>query len=61
MKNDIDIKPEELSSRKLWQLVQEADHRSVSEQQLADVIAELARRRNYLSELRRLGKLDRVH
>ena len=57
------INPPELCSRKLWQLVSGADGAEtgpgeLSPDDLAAAVAELARRRRYLEELRGLGKLE---
>ena len=62
------INPLELCSRKLWQLVSSADGADtrpdnlgpadLSADDLAAAVAELARRRHYLEELRELGKLE---
>ncbi|MCB1841432.1 MAG: hypothetical protein KDI09_00585 [Halioglobus sp.] len=49
----------ELSSRKLWQLVEAPDAANITERQLSEAIAELARRRHYLQDLQELGKLGR--
>lgn len=52
--------PRELSSRKLWQLVNTASEQpvDVSEQELKQAVAELAARRHYLAELQQLGALQ---
>ena len=50
--------PREFSSRKLWQLVNTPSGGEVSEQELRDAIAELARRRRHLDKLRESGVLD---
>lgn len=49
--------PSELCSRKLWQLVSSKPHREISEAELHEAVAELATRRHYLSELKKIGKL----
>ncbi len=45
------IKPRELSSRKLWQLAETRSEKPISAEDLAAVIAELARRRQDLERL----------
>jgi len=45
------IKPRELSSRKLWQLAETRSEEPISAEDLAAVIAELARRRQDLERL----------
>lgn len=59
MMNTAQFNPSELSSRKLWQLVNTAHEQSldVSEQELKQAVAELAARRHYLAELQQLGEL----
>ncbi len=47
----------ELSSRKLWQLINTGAEAQVSAAELREAIEELAARRHYLEELQRLGKL----
>lgn len=47
----------QLSSRKLWQLVEAPDAANISELELTEIIAELSRRRHYLEDLQELGKL----
>lgn len=47
----------ELCSRKLWQLVNNTDDKSVAENELQKAISELAARKHYLAELSRMGKL----
>ncbi len=47
----------ELCSRKLWQIINTAPDRKVTELELREAINELAMRRHYLSELREIGKL----
>ena len=49
--------PQELCSRKLWQLVKTPTDAQVSERELQEAIAELAARRHYLAELEQMGKL----
>jgi heme oxygenase len=54
------INASELCSRKLWQLVTTPAEETISDSELSEVIAELARRRHYLEELQDLGKLGDV-
>lgn len=60
MMNTTQFNPRELSSRKLWQLVNTAHEQAleVSEQELRQAVAELAARRHYLAELQQLGELE---
>ncbi|MEM9253928.1 MAG: hypothetical protein AAGA91_00690 [Pseudomonadota bacterium] len=51
------IDASELCSRKLWQLISDAEQ-DISEAELHDAIEELARRRHYLEELQEMGKLE---
>jgi hypothetical protein len=60
MNTDNAINPRELCSRKLYQLVTEPGDK-VSKAELEEVVAELAERRRYLAELRKLGKLNGSH
>jgi hypothetical protein len=54
------INPQELCSRKLWELVSTTSHKShISESELLEAIAELAERRHYLAELEEIGKLEK--
>lgn len=53
----INFNPEELCSRKLWQLVSDPAPGDISDTELSKAIAELARRRHYLEELEEMGKL----
>ena len=53
----VNFDPEELCSRKLWQLVSAPAHSEISDTELSRAIAELARRRHYLEELEEMGKL----
>lgn len=55
--NIIDFNPEELCSRKLWQIVNAPNIARINDDELSQAIAELARRRRYLEELTELGKL----
>ena len=49
---------QELCSRKLWQMVNTPNNENVSENELAEAIAELATRRHYLEQLEDIGKLQ---
>ena len=51
------IKPQELSSRKLWQLAETASVDELSAEEVAEVIAELAKRCQDLEALDRINKL----
>ncbi|NND66216.1 MAG: hypothetical protein HKN19_01395 [Halioglobus sp.] len=53
----VNFNPEELCSRKLWQLVSAPTPSEISDTELSRAIAELARRRHYLEELEEMGKL----
>ncbi len=56
--NDLNhFDPRELCSRKLWELVSLRTPEQITESQKREAISELATRRDYLSELERLGKL----
>ncbi len=55
--NQIRFNPTELCSRKLWQLVSTETDEQVSERELKDAIAELAKRRHYLEQLQQIGAL----
>lgn len=57
--NTVEINAAELCSRKLWQLVSNTDE-TISDQELSEAIAELARRRHYLEELTEIGKLGEL-
>jgi len=46
-----------LCSRKLWQLVNTPADKKVSDNELAEAIAELTTRRHYLAQLQESGKL----
>lgn len=50
--------PQELCSRKLWDMVNIDDADSANKAQLEAAIAELEERRSYLTELQHLGKVD---
>jgi hypothetical protein len=56
--NTVRINAQELCSRKLWQLANAPTGNEISDRELADVIAELAKRRHYLEELQESGKLS---
>lgn len=49
--------PQELCSRKLWQMVNQPGDTRASDSDLQQAIEELASRRHYLAELREIGKL----
>ena len=49
---------EELCSRKLWQLLNTETDKNINDNELSEVIAELAKRRHYLEELQEIGKLS---
>ncbi len=49
---------EELCSRKLWQLLNTETDKNINDNDLSEVIAELARRRHYLEKLQESGKLS---
>jgi len=55
--NTAKINASELCSRKLWQLVSTTLPGEISDAELDEMIAELARRRRYLEELQEIGKL----
>ena len=50
--------PQELCSRKLWDMVNIDNAASANKAQLDAAIAELEERRSYLTELQHLGKVD---
>lgn len=52
-----DFNASELCSRKLWQIVTDPGEASTSSDELEAAIAELTKRRDYLAELARMGKL----
>lgn len=56
-KAPIEFDPSTLCSRKLWQLVQAPEKTAMDKSELDLAIQELARRRHYLAELARVGKL----
>ena len=51
--------PQELCSRKLWQLVNTCSDKAVvneiNDHELSEAIAELAKRRHYLEQLQQIG------
>lgn len=49
---------EELCSRKLWQLLNTETDKNINDNELSEVIAELAKRRHYLEKLQEIGKLS---
>ena len=49
--NTVRINPQELSSRKLWQLAESPSDQQISADELIEVIAELANRRQDLDRL----------
>ncbi|MEZ5571882.1 MAG: hypothetical protein R3E64_07630 [Halioglobus sp.] len=55
--NTTRINPQELSSRKLWQLADTRSREQISEDELSEVIAELAKRCHDLDELQLLDSL----
>lgn len=59
--NQIRFNPTELCSRKLWQLVSTETEEQVSEKELKDAIAELAKRRHYLEQLQQIGAIKGQH
>jgi hypothetical protein len=54
------INAQELSSRKLWQLAEMPTRGELSADELADVIAELAKRCHDLDQLRHIDQLKEV-
>jgi uncharacterized protein YaaN involved in tellurite resistance len=50
----------ELSSRKLWQLAETASSEEISAEEMAEVIAELAKRCHDLDQLRQIDQLKAV-
>jgi hypothetical protein len=55
--NTAKFNPQELCSRKLWQLVQTLPEQKGHDRELSAAIAELAKRRRYLEQLQESGKL----
>ena len=56
----VKFNPEELCSRKLWQLLSTETDESSNDTDLSEVIAELAKRRHYLEKLQDTGKLSQI-
>jgi len=54
------FKASELSSRKLWQLLNGHGAVTIDQRELTEVVEELSRRRRHLQRLRESGKLE-VH
>ena len=54
--NTLQFDARDFCSRKLWQWVADDEH-SLEDDDLAQAVAELARRRRYLEELQKIGKL----
>ncbi|MEM8661994.1 MAG: hypothetical protein AAGF35_14010 [Pseudomonadota bacterium] len=54
----IEFNPSELSSRKLWEMVNNNSVEQVSEDELKRAIAELATRRHYLEKLQAIGAIE---
>lgn len=59
--NSTRINPQELSSRKLWQLVESPAEEQISADELTEVIAELAKRRQDLDRLRAVMDAGEKH
>lgn len=57
--NTARVNPQELSSRKLWQLAETWSHDDISAYELSEVIAELAKRCHDQDQLRELDKLEK--
>ena len=55
--NTLRINPQELSSRKLWQLADIPSRDEISADELSDVIAELAKRCHDLNRLQQIDQL----
>lgn len=51
--------PQELCSRKLWQIISDSETGSCAESDLRAAVQELASRRHYLAELAELGQLSK--
>ena len=51
------INPQELSSRKLWQIAETPAPDDISAEEMSEVIAELAKRCHDLDELDKISKL----
>ena len=54
------INPQELSSRKLWQLADTPYRDEISSDELSDVIAELAKRCHDLNKLQEIDQLKNL-
>ena len=52
------INPQELSSRKLWQLAETRSAHEISADEMSEVIAELTKRCHDEDELHRVSKLE---
>lgn len=59
--NSTRINPQELSSRKLWQLAESPADEQISADELIEVIAELAKRRQDLDRLRAVMDAGEKH
>tara|TARA_R110002072_G_scaffold84388_13_gene191391 strand:- start:1709 stop:1897 length:189 start_codon:yes stop_codon:yes gene_type:complete len=55
------INPQELSSRKLWQLADMPSRDAISAAELNEIIAELAKRCHDLNKLQELDQLKHSH
>tara|TARA_R110002049_G_scaffold53223_49_gene149137 strand:+ start:3827 stop:4015 length:189 start_codon:yes stop_codon:yes gene_type:complete len=55
------INPQELSSRKLWQLADTPYRDEISSDELSEVIAELAKRCHDLNKLQEIDQLKNLH
>jgi hypothetical protein len=56
--NTTRINPQELSSRKLWQLAETRSIHEISADEMSEVISELAKRCHDQDELHRISKLE---
>jgi len=56
--NQTTFNPQELCSRKLWQLVNTPAQQQTNEAEIREAVAELAARRHYLAQLQEIGKLE---
>lgn len=59
--NTVRINPQELSSRRLWQLAETRSQDDISADELSQVIAELAKRCHGQDQFRELDKLEKEH
>lgn len=57
----VKFNPQELCSRKLWQLVSTETDEQVGERELREAVAELANRRHYLAQLQQIGAIGDKH